>query len=403
MKTSFSVVAIIVLVLVLLGTYREAQFGTTALSRPELVVGPSVEVAIVANAVGGTLTFINLASRQVLGERNVIADGIRPGVFRDPLQWALQPLVERSGGKNYAQDTDLSPDGAVVYVSRGFLGDVIAMEIATGDVLWRTPISGLRADHMAVSADGKRLYVSALISSGNVVDVLDAHTGKHIGNFPGGSWPHDIHENPTGDKIYVASLGDMTADLAERGNDPEAYLVSVVDADGFQTLAKHRFRAGVRPFAVTADEGRVYAQLSNEHSVVVYSLAQRDLLHELALPVAEGVTEADWDFESPHHGLALSGDESTLCLAGRASDYAALVDAESLTLRSAVPTGDAPSWAAIDSTDTLCVLANNRSDDVSLIALVEGMEVARLPAGRGPKHVTIGKVPKAVLDSLARD
>ncbi|MEE4384300.1 MAG: hypothetical protein V2J02_20050, partial [Pseudomonadales bacterium] len=87
----------------------------------------------------------------------------------------------------------------------------------------------------------------------------------------------------------------------------------------------------------------------------------------------------------------------TLCLAGRASDYAALVATADLSLLATVPVGDAPSWAALDAAGALCILANTRSDDVSLVSVARREEVARLAVGRAPKHVTVGRVPEAVL------
>ena len=41
------------------------------------------------------------------------------------------------GRPNYAQDTDVSPDGRTLYVSRGYLGDVAAFDIASGKLLWQ--------------------------------------------------------------------------------------------------------------------------------------------------------------------------------------------------------------------------------------------------------------------------
>ena len=64
-------------------------------------------------------------------------------------------------------------------------------------------------------------------------------------------------------------------------------------------------------------------------------------------------------------------------------------------------TGDAPSWAEIDAAGALCVLANTRSDDVSLVSLDTFEELARLEVGRAPKHVTVGFVPEAVLEAVA--
>ena len=380
-----------------LRAWQEARYGTGPVESAAPVAGPSREIAFVANAVGGTVTLIDIASAETLGEIDVLADGRRPGLLRDPLQFLAQGRVEAEGGLNYAQDSDLSRDGRVLFVSRGHLGDVAAFDIASGAILWRTPVAGLRADHMAISPDGERLYVSTLIYSGDVVEVLDTRDGARIGRFTAGRWPHDVHVSPDGAQVYVASLGEMTAPLAGRGEQDHAYTVTLADAASLEVRERFAFEAGVRPFQVTADGNRLYAQLSNAHALIAYDLSTAEVTDRLELPVAAGVTEADWDFEAPHHGLALTPDEATLCVAARASDYAGLVSAPELSLIAAVPVGDGPSWSALSLDGGICVLANNRSDDVSLVSLAGRAEIARLPAGRGPKHVTVGRVPEDTL------
>jgi hypothetical protein len=63
------------------------------------------EVAFVANAEGGTVALVEVASRSIIGVL-----GINPA------------RTERKGpgATNYAQDTDVSPDGRTMYVSRGY-------------------------------------------------------------------------------------------------------------------------------------------------------------------------------------------------------------------------------------------------------------------------------------------
>ena len=361
---------------------------------------PSSEVAVVANSEDGTLSVLSVESGRVLGTVDAIADGPRASFFEDPVQWMLQPYAERQGGLNYAQDTDLSVDGTVVFVSRGFRGDVVAIDLASGEILWRTPISGLRSDHMDISPDGRRLYVSGIIRSDDVVEVLDSVSGERIGRIAAGRWPHDVHVSSDGQRVYIASLGDMEKSFPERVTDPLSHTVTVADADTFVVLERHSFETGVRPFAVTSDQSRLYAQLSNLHVVESRRVSGNAAARRLELPIAHGVTEADWDFEAPHHGLALSPDERTLCIAGRASDYAALVAVPDLEVVATIPTGDAPSWSAFASGGDLCLLANNRSNDVSFIDVARRVEVRRVAVGEAPKHITIGRVPDSVLAEM---
>ncbi len=380
--------------------WQEASYGRGEQASSSEVTSPNRQIAFVANAVGGSISMIDVESRTVIGKMNIVPDGTEVGFFRDPVQWAAQGLVEGQGGLNYAQDTDVSRDGRVLFVSRGFLADVAAFDLATGDLLWRTPIAGLRADHMALSPDGERLVVSALIRSGDVAEVLDTRTGQRLGSFQTGRWPHDVHFSKDGNRIYVASLGDMEKDVAERGNDTDAYLVTVNDMKTLERLQTHSFDAGVRPFVVTEDETAVYAQLSNTHAVIHYDPTTREQVARIDLPVADGVTREDWDFEAPHHGLALSDNEEFLCVAGRASDYAAILDRRTLGLQKTVPVGNAPSWSMFVPDSDVCLVANTRSDDVSFVSATDQNEAARVPVGRGAKHISIGRVPEDVLVAI---
>ncbi|MGH7718362.1 MAG: YncE family protein [Gemmatimonadaceae bacterium] len=140
-------------------------------------------------------------------------------------------------------------------------------------------------------------------------------------------------------------------------------------------------------------------QLSNQHAVAFYDLTARRFTRRLELPVKPGITVADY-FEAPHHGLALTDDGKTLCLAGRASDYAALVSAPDLKLVATVPVGDAPGWVETADSGNACLITNTRSDDLSIISIPERKEILRRPIGDGPKHITIAPMPASVIAAI---
>lgn len=393
----------LLLVAIIVGAWRtnqESRVGQQAVSSSNQLTSESTEVAFIANALVGTVSLIDLEQQELLATINVIPDGAQVSLFRDPSQFFGQLLVEAIAGPNYAQDTDLSRDGRVLFVARGFVSDVAAFDLASGDLLWRTPVSGLRADHMTLSPDGERLYVSALIYGGNVVEVLSSETGEKIGQFTTGQWPHDVHTSADGNLVYAASLGNMLRSGAERDADEDAYTITVVDADTLQQVDQFFFEAGVRPFVVTKDGRSIYAQLSNTHDVIAFDTASATVTDERQLPIKAGVTEEDWDFDAPHHGLAMTDDETTLCIAGRASDYAAIVSTDNLELIETVTVGDAPSWSAINESNDICVIANTRSNDVSLVSLDQLEVITTIPAGEGAKHVTIGRVPNDVFTAI---
>ena len=74
-----------------------------------------------------------------------------------------------------------SKDGRFVYFSRPSFADVVAINLRTKRIAWRTKIDSYRADHMAISPNGRRLLVSA--STARVVNVIDTRTGRIVGKI----------------------------------------------------------------------------------------------------------------------------------------------------------------------------------------------------------------------------
>jgi DNA-binding beta-propeller fold protein YncE len=176
--------------------------------------------------------------------------------------------------------------------------------------------------------------------------------------------------------------------------------LTIADVETLAIRDRIKLDTAFRPWHFSPDEKLIYAQLSNQHAVVTYDLASRKVIRRLGLPVKPGVTSVDWDFEAPHHGLALTDDGETLCLAARASDYAALVNAQDLTLIATIPVGDAPGWAEVAEQGRTCLIANTRSDELSIISIPKRVEVARLPIGNGPKHITVALIANAVITAF---
>jgi DNA-binding beta-propeller fold protein YncE len=354
-------------------------------------VTSDVEIAFIANAEGGNVSLIDVAAKKIVATINTNPDNT---------------VVDRPGTPNYAQDTDVSPDGRTLYVSRGYLGDVAAFDIETGKQIWRRSLDTARADHMTITRDGRWLFVSALVH--NRVDRIDAKTGEITGSFITGVYPHDNQITADGKQVINSSLGNMSVPVAKRDNvttpnekSGYAYQLTVADIESLDVVNRIHMSVGVRPWHMQPGSAELYAQTSNSHSVIAFSYPDGKELRRIELPVKDGVTDADYDFEAPHHGLAMSSDGSTLCLAGRASDYAALVKAPELELIATIPVGDAPGWSEFAADDSVCLLANSRDDTVSFVSVLERKEILRLPAGKGPKHITVAKIPAAVIVKAA--
>ena len=362
--------------------------ATRAAGPPTQGSAATVEIALVANAVAGTVALFDVKAMSIAGVIDINPAKAKATGF---------------GAPNAAQDTDVSPDGRTLYVSRAYVGDVAAFDISTGKLLWTRPLSTARADHMTITPDGRYLFVSAMPDD-RVYRIATA-TGEPAGQFQTGMNPHDNQISADGRRVYNTSLGPLRG--MPRAGQPApppggGFQITVADVQTLAIVERISVDTGIRPWKFTPDHKSLYAQRSNEHAVAIFDLATHKFGRRLELPVKPGVVEADFDFEAPHHGLALTDDGRTLCLAGRASDYVALVRAPELTLITTIPVGDAPGWAETADNGRVCLVPNTRSDDLSVISIPERKEVKRVAIGDGPKHVTVVKLPAAVVAAVRK-
>ena len=372
--------------------FRIVIVSVAALMAMQPAVAPratdSIEIALVANAEGAEVAIVDVAARSRIGSIAVNFADVES---------------EGPGAPNYAQDTDVSPDGRTMYVSRGYLGDVAAFDIGSGRPLWTRPLNTMRADHMTLSRDGRALFVSAFVD--NRVYRLDTETGSITGHFASGILPHDVKISKDGTRVFNSSLGQMPSFPVPASvkplEKPEVPVqLTIADAGTLAVRDRIPMDIAMRPWHFNASETGIYAELSNQHAVVFYDLAARKVTRRLDLPMKAGITAKDWDFEAPFHGLALTDDGSTLCLAGRGSDYAALIRTSDLSLVATVPVGDGPGWAETADGGRTCLIANTRSDDLSFVSIGDRKEIARIPIGNGPKHITVTRLPAEVVAAI---
>ncbi len=115
------------------------------------------EVLFVGNNWDGTADVIESGGDfGRVGRINVIPDKDRrmAEINANPIRWIYFMGIRNTVGEGHDQFVDdmySTPDGTAVVVSRPSFADVVSLDLATGRVNWRFPVSGYRSDHMAVS------------------------------------------------------------------------------------------------------------------------------------------------------------------------------------------------------------------------------------------------------------
>lgn len=375
------------------------------------------DVVLVGNSVAGTVSVLDGHTFQNLGSVNVIPDfdARIAAINKDLIHAIAYALIadrqkikhfEPGDGKRFVDDVFASPDGKRLYVSRSNLGDVAAFDLtAPGQPLvWRTDVSGYKADHATMSPDGTRIIVSATLS--DVAQVIDAETGKVVGSFGTGHYPHQNDYSADGRRIYNSSIGDVSLPFwlsFLKG----ARRLTIVDAQSLAQIRTFSFDAGIRPSVITPDEKTFYTQLSYLNGFVKFDLTSGTTTGTYSEPMsafasANYTSQDEYPHDSAHHGLALSGDGTRLCDAGTIDNTVSIVRASDLTAVRTIDVGLVPYWSTTSADGAFCVVSLSGANAVSIINYATAQQVAVVPVGAFPQRSRLGRLPESVIASLSR-
>ena len=284
------------------GAYRRPDH-TTPPGPPDIPTAPGGvlrDVVLVGNNWAGTVAAFDPITYQILAVVDVVPDWearisqIKSNVIRK----AAFDLIREVAGEGHNQlvdDVFTSVDGRYLFASRPSLTDVVAINLDKREIAWRTPVEGSRADHAAISPDGRTLLVSA--STARTVHAIETATGKIVGSFESGDEPHESNYSPDGSKIYHASIGRVFLPTTSRALDflKGERVFQVVDARTLKVLEKFDMRekskeageewvhAAVRPMAIAPDGRFVYFQMSFYHGFFEFDVDKKAITQRVQL------------------------------------------------------------------------------------------------------------------------
>lgn len=393
-----------------------ATLGASASSRAS---GPAVrDVMYVGNNWDGTVDVVDAHTYHIVKHLNIIPDkqARLTEIYSNPVKLAFFLVIRQQIGQGHDQFTDdmfSTHDGKLLAVSRPSFADVVGIDLATQKIVWRTPMDGYRADHMAESPDGSRLLVSD--STANVVHELDIHTGAKLRKFKSGDTPHESNYSPDGSLIYHASIGRIYTPT-----DPSLFcpltdptkgvqIFEVVDNATFTIL--HRWDIGqklaqagfpcmssaVRPMAIAPDQRYAYLQVSFFHGFVEFDMQQQRVTRLATLPnLVPKLPKSKYILNSAHHGLAMNAAGTTLCAAGTMDGYAALVNRASFAA-TILPVGNTPYWATNNSSGDQCWMSVAADDKVAVIDYATTQVVTYVHVGRHPQRIRAGEIDSSLV------
>lgn len=388
---------------------------TTAASAAPSLPQPAAglrEVLFVGNNWDGTADVLNSSGDFAkIGRINVIPDKeerLRE-INANPIKLIYFLSIRNSVGEGHDQFVDdmySTADGSAMVVSRPSFADVVSINTATGKINWRFPVSGFRADHMAVSPDGAKVAVSA--STANTVHVLDINTGQQLGSFGTGDKPHENTFTDGGKYIWNMSIGEVNTDMDEPWQDftKGDRRITVADAQTYKQVKIIDMRArldafgrkdlsdAIRPIAFTPDWSKMYFQVSFFNGFLEYDVATDKITRSKVLPENPALNKdrKTWLLDSRHHGMSMNPSGTKLCVAGTMDDYATVVDRATLQ-EGPLVSANKPYWATVSGDGGACVISEAGADQVTAIDFTTGQKLTSIPVGDHPQRVRLAHVP----------
>jgi hypothetical protein len=410
---------------------------TGATATPDTPGAPPRDVMFVGNNWDGTATVVDARTHRPVHTIDTIPDRDErmAEIVADPDKLAFYLAIQAAVGEGNAQYTDdmyTTDDGRLLAVSRPSFADVVGIDLASGDIVWRFPMEGYRSDHMGVSPDGERLLVSD--STANKVHELDIRTGTKTGEFASGDSPHENNYTADGERVFHASIGRVYTPT-DRPVLREPYDTlkgerhfQIVRTDDMAIesrwdMGKELEEAGhpgmasaVRPMALAPDERYVYLQVSFFHGWIEFDTQAADLdgvssydgepasgavTRVVELPKRTTEPRENYVLDSAHHGMAMNPAGTTMCAAGTMDGYAAIID-RATTEFELVEVGEKPYWSTNGVFGDECWVSVSGTDEVVVIDYDTAEKVTTIPVGDHPQRVRAGVVAADVLTTWHR-
>ena len=275
-----------------------------------------------------------------------------------------------------------APDGTRIYITNEAESTVEVADTKTLKVIKSIKLTN-HPNNIAVSKDGKRVYV-AIVAGAGAVDVIDTATLTRVKSIRTEGGIHNTYVTPDGKFVVAGSIPGRK--------------ITVIDQKTEEILWKVATEDGVRPITFeTNPDGstkRMFAQLSNFNGFIIVDFATHQVVDKIKvpeLPVAERVTEGLQG--SPSHGIGVTPDGKTMWVLSKMNTRIYEYSMPDLKLLGECKVGHHPDWLTFTPDSKRVYVANAGSNSVSVIDIATRKELMQIPVGQVPKRNTTAVLP----------
>jgi len=352
--------------------------------------GLAVFAGIALCAVSGSLAAAQ-QSRLRIVQTNSAGDNIH---IIDP---ATNRVVAEIKGIEAPHGVAVSPDGGRIYISEQADNTVTVIDGKTFQVTKRIPLSG-NPNLIDMTPDGRWLYVAIALTWNDLsefpqikaapsggVDVIDTVSLQNVKTIPLKGGIHDLNVTPDGKYVLAG---------ASRGAKPPANAMFVIDTKTNDVAWTLSMSPSPSPMAITKNPDgstdKIYAQLGGFNGFAVVDFATRVRTNQIKLPDVAPDKQNPFGGPAPSHGIAVTADQKTLLVNSRLNNALYAYSLPDLKLLGGVTLGGkGAGWLTITPDDKTAYVANEHTNNVSVVDIKSLKEVAFVPVGFAPaRNVT---------------
>jgi YVTN family beta-propeller protein len=353
-------------------------------------------LAAFAGIVLCAVSFSAMAAQLRILQTNSAGDNIN---IIDP---ATNKVVGEIKGIEANHGIAVSPDGSRIYVSVESVEKVLnVVDGKTLQVIKRIPLSGV-ANLIDLTPDGRWLYVAIAQEWDDLsifpqikaqpnggVDVIDTVSLEKVKTIALKGGIHDLNVTPDGKFVIAGS---------SRGAKPPSNMMDVIDTKSNEIAWSLLMTPAPSPMAISKNpDGStkwIFAQLGDLNGFAVVDFATQAKINEIKLPEIPADKRIPKGPPAPSHGIAITADQKTLLVNSRLNSALYAYSVPDLKLLGSVELGGkGAGWLTISPDDKTVYVANEHTNNVSVIDIKSLKEVAVIPVGFAPARNTPWMAP----------
>ena len=358
--------------------------------------------ALAGVALGAMLCAASCSSAAAQGTKLRILQTNSAGDNINIIDAATNKVVGEISGIEANHGIAVSPDGTRLYVSVESMERVLnVVDLKTLQVIKKIPLSGV-ANLVDMSPDGRFIYVAiaqdwsdtssfpqikAQPSGG--VDVIDTVSLQNVKTIALKGGVHDLNVTPDGKYVIAGS---------SRGAKPPANMMDVIDTKTNDVAWSLLMDPAPSPMAISKNPDgstkTIYAQIGNMNGFQVIDFASQKKVGEVKLPELPAAEQNKSGPPAVSHGIMVTPDQKTLLVNSRLNSAVYAYSLPDLKLLGGVKLGGrGAGWLVISPDSKTAYVANEHTNNVSVVDIATLKETALVPVGFAPARNTTWMAP----------